>query len=305
MRRHLLPCSPVDDQGIGTQPAGSARRIHRGVAPAVNRHAAPDFRRFSARLDGPEKLQGVVDFSGIARGDILALAQMRADCQEDRVKAAGHFFGLKILDLVIEHDLDAKAPNTIDLRIEHMARQPVLRDTEVHHAAGQRTRLVDDHRVTQQRQVPCRRQAARARADHEHPLAGGGLRRHHRPAFLESHVAQEALDSVDAHWLIDALAVARVFARVIADPPVDRRQGIVADDDLPGVAIAARLCRGEPGLHVLSGRTRVVTWRQAVDVKRTHRTKRRRFPGRLVSVEGPRHEATPLSSGQAPKGLRS
>jgi len=48
-----------------------------------------------------------------------------------------------------------------------------------------------------------------------------------RPAFLERPVAEKPLDGVDADRLIDVFAVARVLARVVADPSVNRRQGIV------------------------------------------------------------------------------
>ena len=100
--------------------------------------------------------------------------------------------------------------------------------------------FVDDHRVAAQRQVPRDRQPARARADDEHAFAGRRCVRRDRPALCERHVAEEPLDGVDAHRLVDVLAVAGVFARVIADAAVHRRHRVVADDDLPRLRDSGR-----------------------------------------------------------------
>jgi hypothetical protein len=105
-----------------------------------------------------------------------------------------------------------------------------------------------------------------------------------RPAFLQRFVAEEALDGVDAHGLVDVFAVARFLARVVADPPVNRGEGIVADDDLPGLPIPAGLRFGEPRLNVLAGRARAVAWRQAIDVARPHRADRRQTVHRIARV---------------------
>ena len=121
------------------------------------------------------------------------------------------------------------------------ARQPVLGNAEVHHPARQRSCLVDHDRVPAPRQVPCRRQAARARTDDEHALTrwriGGD-----RPALRKRQVAQEALDCVDADRLVHFRAVTTFFTGVIADAPVHRGHGVVTDDDFPRVAVAAGLC---------------------------------------------------------------
>ena len=76
---------------------------------------------------------------------------------------------------------------------------------------------------------------------------------------------------MDADRFVNVLAVARVLARVIADPAVDRRHRIVADDDVPGLAVAARLRLGEPRLDVFAGRAGMVARRQAVHVNGAHR----------------------------------
>ena len=271
---HLLARAAVDDERIGAEPPRGARRVHRRVAAAVDRDA-PANLRCAADLDALEELQRVVDLAGVARRDVLALAEVRADGQKDRVEPAVGLFGHEILDFVVEDDLDAEVADAIDLGVEHFARQAVFRDAEVHHAARHRSRFVDDHRVAQEGQVPGRRQAARSGADDEHALARRGTRGSDGPSLLERHVAEEPLDRVDADRLIDVLAVARVLARVIAHAAVHRRHRIVADDDVPGLAIAAGLRLGEPGLDVFAGRAGVVARRQAIDVERPHRADRR------------------------------
>jgi hypothetical protein len=43
------------------------------------------------------------------------------------------------------------ATNARDLAVEHVARQPILRDAEAHHAAGHRSRLEDRDVVAEPR----------------------------------------------------------------------------------------------------------------------------------------------------------
>ena len=222
-----------------------------------------------------EKLQRVVDLAGVPRGDVLAFAQVRAHGEEHGVEPARRLLGHQVVHLVIEDDLDAQRRDPGDFGVEHLAREAVLRNAEMHHAAGQRPRFPDHDGMTAPRQVPRHREPARAGADDEHALARGGRVRRDRPAFRNGHVAEKPLDGMDAHRLVHLGAITRVFARVIADAPVHRRHGVVADDDLPGLAIAAGLRLGQPGLDVFAGRARVIARRQAVDVERPHRAHRR------------------------------
>ena len=77
------------------------------------------------------------------------------------------------------------------------------------------------------RQVIGSREPARARADHQHPLAAAHRRRIEQPPALERQIAQEPLDRVDRDRAVEVGAVAVALARVVADPPVDRRERIV------------------------------------------------------------------------------
>src|SRR6185295_18138954 len=104
---------------------------------------------------------------------------------------------------------------------------PVLRDAEAHHAARARTRLDNLDAVAEATEVIRRGQSRRAGADDEHALAALGRGRGELPAALDGFVAEKTLDRVDADRLVELAAVARGFARVIADAPHDRGQRIV------------------------------------------------------------------------------
>ena len=82
----------------------------------------------------------------------------------------------------------------------------------MHHAAGHRSGFVDDDRVTGQRQVPRGREAARPGADDEHTLSRWRRVGCDGPPLRERFVAEEALDRMDAHRVVDILAVARAFS---------------------------------------------------------------------------------------------
>ena len=85
---HALARAPVDDDRLlGAEPLGRARHVHRGVAAAVDDHAAPEHRLLLA-LHAAQHREGVEDVRGLAGGDVGALADVRADREEGRVEAA-------------------------------------------------------------------------------------------------------------------------------------------------------------------------------------------------------------------------
>ena len=133
------------------------------------------------------------------------------------------------------------------------------------HAAGQRPSFVDLDLVAASGQVIGGRQSARAGADDQDALAGGS-RHGHRPAFIQRHVTEEALDRVDRHRGVEFTAIAGGFAGVIADPPVRRRQRVVGYQGLPRAAILTCLRKRQPGLDVLPGGAGVIAGRLQRDV---------------------------------------
>jgi hypothetical protein len=106
------------------------------------------------------------------------------------------------------------------------------------------------------------------------------------PALLQRLVAEEALDRVDADGLVDLAAVADAFAGVVADPPHDRGERVVARQVPPRGFVVAALGVEQPALDVFTGRALRVAGRQPVDVERTLGT-----PGAgLVGERRPRIE---------------
>ena len=282
VRRHLFPRAAVDDEGIGAEPPGRARGVHGRIAAAVDRDAASDPRRV-AGLGLSEKLQRVVDPTGISCGNVLTLAQVCTNGDEHRIEMSGGLLGHHVIDLVIQDDLDAHRDNPCDLGVEHFARQAVFRNAEVHHSARQRPCLMD-RRLCAQGGPGARRSTGRSgqRRRRARACRRAADRAEIVQPSLERHVAEKPLDRMDADRLVDVLAIARVLARVIADAAVHGGQRVVSDDDLPGLAIPARLRLGEPCLHVLAGGTGI--W--------LHGGRRSTYSGRIVRTGG-------LGSGEA------
>ena len=204
---------------------------------------------------------------GAARGDVGALADVGADGEEGGVEAVLSIASTTLVTLLFSSSVTPSAEDPLDLRVEHVARQPVLRDPEAHHPAGHRPGLADRHGVPEPRQEIGGREARWPGADDEHPLARGLGVRLDPPAPLDPLVADEALDRVDPHRLVELAAVAGRLARVVADPAHDRRERVVLHDLAPGalVALAALLGVVEPLLDVLPGRAGVIAGRQPVE----------------------------------------
>jgi hypothetical protein len=143
----------------------------------------------------------------------------------------------------------------------------------MHHPARKRTRFANLDRVTKSREMVGRRQAARPGAYDEHALTGGRRLDRELPALGCRHITEEALDGMDADRAIELLAIAAVFARVVADAAVDGGQRIVFDERKPSLIVAALPRMREPGLNVFTGGTRIVAGREEVDVDRSLRAR--------------------------------
>ena len=265
---HAVAITAVDDHRVGGAEAlGGAGRVHRGVAAAVDDDLAAE-QRLLVGLHRLEHRDGVEDARGLAGRDVGVLADVGADREERRVEAA---FGHRLFDvgdLPVQLELDANRQDSVDLGIEHVAREPVGRDPEAHHAAGHRPGLEDRHLVAEAAQVVRGREAGGAGTDDQNALAGGLGGRVEGPALLDRLVAYEALDRVDADGLIELPPVAGGLAGVVTDATHDRRERVVLDDLVPGtlVPLAAVLGLVQPGLAVLAGGAGVVTGGQPVDV---------------------------------------
>ena len=200
----------------------------------------------------------------------------RTDGDERRVEATRRLLCQQVLDLVIEDNPDAHRLNPPHFLHEHLARQPIGGNAEVQHASGQRTGVADLHGMPQPCEVISGRETTRSRANHQHALARGRRLDWQLPALLHGKVAQKPLNGVNGDRTVKCASVALVFARVIADPPVDRRKGVVAGECGPGVTVAARTHLLKPTLDVLTSRADLVAGRQEVFVDWPTR---RRRPG--------------------------
>ena len=193
---------------------------------------------------------------------------MRADRHEHRVEAAVAPLGVQVLHPVPAGDAHAERGDPVQLAVQDVARHPVGRDAVPHHPARPLPGVPDLDLVPEPGQVVGGGKPARPGADDKHPLAAAGRRRVERPSPLEREIAEEPLDAVNRHRAVEAGPVADALARVVADPAVDRRHRIVADQLPPRPFVIARLGVGQPGLDVLPGRAARVARRQQVDVDR-------------------------------------
>ena len=301
VRRHALARAAIDDDRLGrAQPLGGARGIDGGIAAAVN-HDAPAEQRLVFAFHRPQHGDGIENFRGRTGGNIGALADMGADGEKCRIEAAGFHAVDDAVDFAVELQHDAKVENSVDLGIEHVARQTIFGNSEAHHAAGKRTGLMDLDRMTHAPQVIGRGQARRTGADDQHALAAVGLRRREFPAVADRRVAEETLDRIDADRFVDMRAIAGVFAGVIADPAHHRRHRVVERQCAPGGLVVAGLGVVEPGLNIFAGRTGVVAGRQPIDIDRPRGAPRSGQVGEAgadieTDCEGMIHQASPSSS---------
>jgi hypothetical protein len=183
MRRHLGARAPIDDHWLGSETPRGARRVHGRVAAAIDGDTPPETRFFAA-LDVSKEFKGIVDPARVLRRNVQPFAQVRPNREKHRVESAVDLLFAQIGDFVIQFNPYTHRHDALDFSIEHPSWQAILRNPEVHHAAGQGTGVVDDNVVPAQRQMPRGGEAARTRADNQNPLARTpGIARNH-PAML-------------------------------------------------------------------------------------------------------------------------
>jgi hypothetical protein len=105
-----------------------------------------------------------------------------------------------------------------------------------------------------------------AGTDDEYPPATSSRGRIELPASLEGPVSQETLDPVDGNGAIKLGSVTGALTGVIADPPVDRRQGIILHQETPGLLVLAGVQAGKPALDILPCRTSGIARWEQIDV---------------------------------------
>ena len=268
MRGHPVAGAAIDDDGVGgAQTPRGARHVDRGVAAAINHHAAAQHRLLRA-LHRAQHRHRVEDARAVLGGNVGALGDMGADGQIGRVGLFRRHARHDVGDLFVVAKRHAHVGDALHFGVEHVARQAVFRDAEAHHAARRRPGL--DHRdaMAHAAQVVGRRQARRPGAHHQHMLAALDRRRGEGPSPLQRLVAEEPLDRVDADGGIQLGAVTDLFAGVIADPAHDRGERVVAGQVGPGGLVVAAFGVKQPALDVLARRALVVARRQTVHIDR-------------------------------------
>jgi hypothetical protein len=255
----------------------AVRGVHRGVAAADDAdHPAEHWR--AALLDLLQERDGVDHLAAVHRRHVEMIGELRADAEEHRIEAALLLFGQNVGDPVVAHDLHAHRLDAGDLLGQPLARQAIGGHAVAHHAARLLAAVADLDVMSQPAQVVGAGQARGAGANHQHALAGGRPWLD-RPAFFQRQVAQEAIDRVDRHRLIEKLPIASAFTRMVAGAPVRPGKRIFFHVLAPGVFPLAGLSQREPRLDVQARRTAVVAGRQMIDI-------RRRLPARRVGALG-------------------
>jgi hypothetical protein len=119
---------------------------------------------------------------------------VRAYGEEGGVVAAALHLEGDVGDLRVQPQLHAHGEDARHFGVEHIARQAVFGDAEAHHAACERARLDDGHRMAKAAQVVGGRESRGPGAHDQHGFAGERLRRREFPALPQRLVAEEALD---------------------------------------------------------------------------------------------------------------
>jgi len=223
----------------------TAHGVHRGVAGADDgRPPRPPDRRvvFGERVrvhqvDARQELVGRVDALEVFAGDIHEDRRARAGADEDcRVaKLVDELVdGDRLADNHVPHELHAERLEVLDVLIDDLLRQTVLRYPVAEDATERVQRLEDRHRVAELREVAGRREAGRAGADDRDllvtpDLARGGF----APAAVRAlPVGDETLKPADADRILMGGKHATRLALVLdrADAAADRGQQVTATD---------------------------------------------------------------------------
>ncbi len=263
---HLLARAPVHDQRLrGAEPLGGARHIECCIAAAVDHHT-PAQLWLLTRLHAAQYTDRIENARGVARGNLGTLRNVRADGEEGRIETARCHTGFDVIDARVELQGNAQIENALHFGIEHVARQPVLGNAEAHHPAGQRPGFVDRDLMPHACQMERRGKARRPGPDDQDLLAARcrfGLKLPSAPARL---VAEEPFDRMDADGFIELPAIARHFARVVADAPHQRGHRIVLCEFAPSPLVVAALGMVKPALDVLARRAGVIARRQPIHI---------------------------------------
>ena len=136
-------------------------------------------------------------------------------------------------------EIHTEIDDAIDLGIEDVVGEPVVRDPVAQHAAGRVEGLEDRHRVPPAGKLVGAGKACRAAADDGDLLVTrlvGDLLE--LEIVLDAVVPDETLHGVDADGAVELDPVALRLAGVGADPAHDGGEGVLVGDDVKGLVEA-------------------------------------------------------------------
>ena len=232
--RHLFPGTAVDNGDVRTQAPGGAGHVHGHVAAADDRQFLAHRIGFAQGLPA-EKIHSLDHAFRIFPGDVHLAAHMTAYPQEDRFVA--------LLLQVIQREIpphggvglqfDTQAQDIIDLLIQDIFREAIIRDTHPQHAAGLGQGFEDRGPVAPQGQVIGAGHTGRAAAHDGHFLAPR-LSLEQGNIFDVDGIGRIAFQAADGHRLVHILAAAFVFTGMGADPAQDAGQRQPVHDQFQG-----------------------------------------------------------------------
>ena len=241
--------------------------FYRRVPAAVDDDAPAQLGRLPI-LHVMQQTHRVEHSSAVAGRQVGAAPQLGPDRQHDGVYPRLVAQRCDVLDRRSALEVDARRQDSVDLGVQHLARQPVARDAVPQHPARHRLGLPKRDPVAEAPEVVRRRQAARAGPDHDDMPTGVRRRPAELPAVSDREVAEEALHRVDPDRLVDLHAVARRLARVVADPAHDGGQRVQRGQVPPGALVVPVLRVVQPAPDVLARRARLLARRSQI---RPHR----------------------------------
>ena len=221
------------------------RRIDRRVPAANHDHLLADRNRLAA-IHQVQKLRPAEDIRRLFPRNPQPQTLLRPDADKHcLVLLAQLRHGQLAPNHAVALQLHPQVQDALDLRIQHLARQPVARYAVAQHPARLGEGFKHRHRITSPGQLIGARQACRPCSHHCHSLAMRSVAQFRKLQTLaDAEVADEALDGVHRHSAVLGRAIAVVLAGMRTHPPAYCREGITLRQPLPH--LLERLLVGSP-----------------------------------------------------------
>ena len=247
------------------QAHGGAGGIQGHVASAQHDDAAPAQVNRLAQAGAAQQVQAEPVIGVVSAGDAELGGHVGAGGDDDGIVASQEE-GVDAFHAGVQAQLDALINHLLHLPIHAVIGQAVRRDANAHHAAGYRQGIEGGGGVAQAHQVQAGGQASRAGADDGDLFAAGGglVGKGGANQRLIPHIGQlvamgvgpignKAFQAHDADRLIVLRAAALLFTALVAHPPADRGEGMLAADGPIGICVTLLADQGNVALGALVG----------------------------------------------------